>query len=145
MKKTNVLLRIIKTYPKIAIILIMALFPGIVFILSVGLGAHWLKNSQMVINTPNEKMAYLDNFSNVIIGDEIKIEKKDGDRWPSGKVANYIFVVSGEQRFSIVVDIMANNKCVNCIHIENDNETVILYIDDNDAMCFFDYCQKYAK
>lgn len=145
MKKTNVLIRIIKIYPKIAIILIMALFPGIVFILSVGLGAHWLKNSQMVINTPNEKMVYLDNSSNVIIGDEIKIEKKDGDRWASGKVANYTFVVSGEQRFSIVMDIMANNKCVKRIDIENNDETIVLYIDDNDVMCFFNYCQRYAK
>jgi len=136
MNNTNFLLKLIKIYPGVAIILISILL---------ALGGYWFKSRPITINKTEEKIVYLKASPNIIIGDKIKIEKKDGHRWLNGALMNYIFVVSGEQRFSIVVDIMANNKCDECIDIENNDKTIVLYIDDNDAMCFFDYCQRYAK
>lgn len=136
MNKTKLLLRIIKIYPGVAITLVAVLF---------ACGAYWLKSSPIVITTTNEKVVYLHSSSNIIIGDEIIIKKEDGERWSSGELANYKFVISGKERYKHAIKIIADNTCAMGINLYEKGETIILVIRDDDAMCFFDFCQRYAK
>lgn len=135
--RINLFFKIIKIYPGIAIILTSVLF---------ALGSYWLKTSPTIANMANkEEIVYLNAPSNVIIGEGIKIEKKDGDRWLSEELYNYRFIISGQKRFNVAIDIIANNKCEIYIKLFEDKETISFVVSTKHAMCFFDYCQKYAK
>lgn len=90
-----------------------------------------------------EKHIQMDPFE--IKGNNFLIKKGKTNRW-YGIAIN----ITGERRFEIAIKLMSKKlECYSSVYDkprvfeELDDNFVIIFVDENDAICFFEYFQKY--